>query len=198
MSGRGFLALTNLGMRNQTELLARKVDPGRRAEPELVGVPRDRRASYPEPGLVEENVAGLDDRTTEVDAAVATFLPVLEGPRAEMELAVAVRAVHRCQRAFLQARRGDDDLEDRPRRVLTLDHAVQQRMPRVLHHLEPRRAIDRAGEPVDLEGRRRHHREHVPGSRVHYHHGAGVALERPLRRFLDAPVERRVHLRAGL
>jgi hypothetical protein len=68
----------------------------------------------------------------------------------------------------------------------------------ILHDPQPRVAIDRPGETVDLEGRRRHHGQHVAVARIHHHHGAGLALHRPLGRFLHAPIDGGDDLGAGM
>src|ERR1043166_5267255 len=91
-----------LGLRNQAELLAPELHARRGSEAEGARVLRDRRAADLEPGLVVVDIAGLGERLLEIDAAVSAFLPVLERPRAQMELAVAVHAVHRGDRGFLQ------------------------------------------------------------------------------------------------
>src|SRR6266446_5372243 len=187
-----------LGLRDQAELLAPELHARRGSEAEGTRVLRDRRAADLEPGLVVEDVAGLGERLLEIDAAVSAFLPVLERPRAQMELAVAVHAVHRGDRGFLQAGRGHDDLEDGARGVLALNRAVQQRMLGVLDHAEPRRPIDRRREAIDLERRRRHERTDVPAAGIHDDDGAGLALHRLFGGFLDAPVDGGDDLRAGM
>jgi hypothetical protein len=63
-------------------------------------------------------------RFLEVDQPVTLLLPVLERPGPQLELAGAVRAIERRERALLQAGGGDDDLEDRARRVLGLQGPV--------------------------------------------------------------------------
>src|SRR5207249_4523132 len=124
----------------------RQVDPGRLREAERTGVLDDRRRADLEPRLIEEDVAGVYDGLVEIHQPVPAFLPVLERERAQAELAVAERAVEGRDAPLLQARRGDDDLEHGPGRVLALDGAVQQREVRVLDHAQPRLAFDGPGE----------------------------------------------------
>ena len=62
-------------------------------------------------------------------------------------------------------------------------------MIRVLHHPQPGVAVDRAGEAIDLEGRRRHHGQHVAVAGVHHDHRAGLALHRALGRLLHAAID---------
>src|SRR5688500_14817283 len=191
-------SLADLGLGDEADLLAAEIETGGRAEAEGLRVLRDHRADDLEPRLVEEDVAGMNHRAVHVDGAVAFLLPVEERPRAEVELAGAVRPVGRRDGALLQAGGGHHDLEDRPRRVLALDRAVQQRVRRILHDAHPRLSVDRAGEAIDLEGRGRHHGEHVAGAWIHHHDGAGVVLHRALGRLLDPSIDRRDDLGAGL
>src|SRR5213594_2120079 len=187
-----------LGLRDQAEFLAPELDPRCCPEAEGARVFRDGGASDLEPGLVVEDVAGLGQRALEIDAAVSTLLPVLERPRSQMELTVAVHAIHRGQRGFLQPGRGHHDLEDGPRGVLALDGTVQQGMLGILNNAEPRRPVDRPGEPIDLERRRRDERADVAATGVHDHDRAGLAFHRLFGGFLDAPVDGRDDLRAGM
>src|SRR5438445_176073 len=138
------------------------------------------------------------DRMVEVDRAVAALLPVLERRCAKMKLAVAVGPVERSDAAFLQARGRHEDLEHGAVRVLGLDRTVQQRKVRILDHAHPRIAIDRASEAIDLERRRRHHREDVAAARIHDDDRAGQAVHGALGGLLDAAIDRRDHLRPSM
>src|SRR5213079_512365 len=111
--------------RHQAELLTLELDPGRSAEAEGAGVARDGRATDLQARLVEEDVARLHDRALEVDRAVAALLPVFERRGAQMELAGALGPVGGRERALLERRGRDEDLEDGGRRVLALDRTVQ-------------------------------------------------------------------------
>src|SRR5919108_2552485 len=187
-----------LRRRDEAELLGPEIDAGRLSEAERGRVLRDGGATDLEPGLIEEDVARVAHRIERVHGAVPFSFPVLERPRAQLELAVAVRAIRRCERLFLQARGGHDDLEDGARRVLTLDRPVQHREFRVLHHAQPGLAVDGPGKAIDLERRRRDHGQHVAIARIHDHPRAGVALHRLLGRLLDASIDGGDDLRARM
>ena len=130
--------------------------------------------------------------------AVAALLPILEGPLAEMELAVAVDTVHGREAAFLQPRRRHDDLEDGARGVLALQGAIHEGRQGIPHELEPLLAVEVAREAVEREGRARGQGEDVATSRVENDHGAGLARHRALGRLLDAPIHRGDDLGAGI
>src|SRR5437588_823059 len=108
----------DLGMGQEARLLVPQLDPGRMTEAERTRILRDGGAAVLEPTLIEEDVAGLDHRPVQVNRAVATFLPVLERPRPEMELAAAVDPVEGRQRPLLEPGRRDHDLEPGARGVL--------------------------------------------------------------------------------
>src|SRR2546426_6123411 len=114
-----------VGTRHQAVLLALELDPGRRAEAEGARVAHERHAADLQARLVEEDVARLHDRALEVDRAVAALLPVFERRGAQMELAGALGPVGGRERALLERRGRDEDLEDGGRRVLALDRTVQ-------------------------------------------------------------------------
>ena len=94
-------------------------------------------------------------------------------------------------------RGGDDDLEQRARRVDPLHGPVQERPRRILHQREPRLAVQRPREPLDGVRRVRGQGEHVAVARIHDHDRARARAERVLGRLLDPPVDRRPHVRAG-
>src|SRR5438552_2133089 len=192
------LVLARLRLGDETDPLGAELDPGGRAESERFRVLRDGRAADLQSLRVEIHVARLRDAAAEVDGAMTFLLPVLPRAVPEVELARAVHLVHRRDRAFLKARGHQHDLEHRSWRILRLAGAVEQRMVGILHEPQPRGAIDVAGELVDLEGRRRHEREHVAVARVHHHHGARLALHRFLGELLDAAVDRGDDLGAGM
>src|SRR5262249_19162993 len=131
-------------------------------------------------------------------AAVALRLPVAERPAAEWKLALAVHAVGGRERSFLQPGRSEHHLEDRARRVLALDRAVEQREVRILHDAQPRVAVDGAGEAVDLEGGRRDHREDVAVARIHHDDRARFAFHEPLGASLYAAIHGRAARRPGM
>ena len=126
------------------------------------------------------------------------LLPVAEDAAAEGELALAVDPVRGREGALLQPGRREHHLEDGARRILALDRPVEQREVRVLHHAQPRVAIDGAGEAIDLERGRGDHGQHVAVARVHHHDGARLAVHQLLGDLLHAAVDRRHHLRARI
>ena len=183
-------ASLDLGDGQEARLLALQIHSGDTPEAERARILRDRGAPDLESGLIEEDVAGLDHRPVEVDRAVAALLPVLEGPGAQVELPATVHAVEGRERPLLQACRRHHDLEDRARRVLRLERAIEHRVVGITHDGEPRVTIDRPREAVDGEGRRRRHRQDVAVSRIHHDDRSGATLQGLLRGLLDAPVDR--------
>ncbi len=194
----GPLARARARERDDSEPLAAQVDAGRHAQPERMRVLGHGLAADLQAGLVEVHVARVGDGGTQIHVAVAAGLPVLEGPVAERELPVAVDAVHRGDQPFLQAGRGHHDLEDRARRVLALQGPIHQRGLRILHQAEPFLAFEVAGEAVQRKGRARGQREHVAIARVHHHHRARLPGHGLLGHLLDAAIDRRDHLGAGI
>ena len=67
--------------------------------------------------------------------------------------------------------------------------AIQQGMGRILDDGQPCRAVDGAGEAVDVEGRRGDHGQHVAVARIHDHHRPRVAVHGSLGRLLDAAID---------
>jgi hypothetical protein len=58
----------------------------------------------------------------------------------------------------------------------------------ILDGPQPRVAIDRPREAVDLESRGGDHGQHVAVARIHHHHRAGLALHRALGHLLHPPI----------
>src|SRR5262249_35431410 len=184
--------------RKQSELFGAELNTRGGAEAERGAILHDGGSADLEAGAVEKDVARVGDGGHQIDAAVALRLPVAEHPAAEWKLALAVHAVGGRERSFLQPGRSEHHLEDRARRVLALDRAVEQREVRILHDAQPRVAVDGAGEAVDLEGGRRGHREDGAVARVHHRDRAPFAFHELPGDFRYAGIHGGDDLRAGM
>ena len=105
--------------------------------------------------------------------------------------------MHVLRNAFLQAGHGHQDLEGRPRRELSLDGLVHQRMIGVSDELVPVCAIDADCESVGIEAGTRDHSKDFTVTRVHGHDGTVAVAESQLRGVLQVFVDGQFQVLAG-
>ena len=207
----GELAVAPLAVGHEPAVLARQIDPGGLAEPELACPVLEHRAWFVErrAELVEEHVRGDLQRARQRERPVDRVAGVLELAAAVLEHAGIVE--HGARRDYPLVDRGErgDRLERRAGRIARRDRAVEQRRA-VLGRVEPveRRLVDRLGEQVGVEARVRAERQHLAVARVERHESTcvrrvAVALrrldragDRVLRGALQPEVEREPQLAA--
>ena len=129
---------------------------------------------------VEVHVARADDRLVQVHPAVSALLPAMELVVTEMHAAAAEDALRRIDGVLLERGGGDDDLEGGPRRILSLDRLVRERMQRIGDQLTPLVLGDAAREEIGIEGRLRHHRQHAAVVGIHHDDGTLLIAHRLL------------------
>src|SRR5208282_173458 len=175
--------------RNGAGILVIEIDAGLDSETELIGPFRNPIDAELLSNVVKIDVARPHDRIVELDGAVARFAPAMILASAEPHSAGAVVGGIGTKRAFLESCDRIDNFEGRAGRINSLDDAIFQRMVRVGGQFAPRRRLDAAAEDVGVEGRMRHHREHVAVSRIERDEGAVLPGHRILRDLLEIEID---------
>ncbi len=186
--------------RDKAGLLSDQRDLSGQAETELSSVSGDGWNADLEPELVEERVARTDNGLVEIEVSPIPVLPVFEAPLPQLKARSATQPVEGRDDPLLERRGGDDDLEQRPRRILTLDRPIQERVLGVLHQAEPHLPLQVAREGIQREGRARGHGEKVPAPGIQHHHRPRVFAHGLLRYLLDPAIHGGDHVssRTGL
>src|SRR4030042_3055100 len=111
--------------------------------------------------------------------AEASLTPLLPAPKIPISVGEGARAAWlrvRSGRSRFQACNGSDDLEDRPRRILSLNPFVLKRVIRILHKRFPFFWQNVSGKNIWFKRRLAHHGQDSPRFRVHGDEGPGLIL----------------------
>src|SRR2546425_13160312 len=109
------------------------------SQTELGGVVRKTVDAETNSDVIEENIAGFENRFVQIHNSVS-FLPInpaLELPPIKRPVPWAKRSETLRRDFVFQHRRGGHDLKDRARSKLRLNGAIQQRMLRIFVELLP-------------------------------------------------------------
>ena len=174
---------------HQARGLVGQVDPGGRAQAELLPPGGEARDLQLDPELVEVDVARPRDGLPEVDDAVAPLGVAVADRPVDGVVAGAIDGGAGRDHALLEAGHRGHDLEGAARRVEALDDPVHEGGLGVGGELLPEAGLDAGGEAVGVVGGGRGEGQDLPRLGVEGHRAARAASEHRLRRLLQLRVE---------
>ena len=120
-------------------------------------------------GVVEEDVAGNFDCVRHRHRAVSLFPPAAEAAPEEDRAAAAIERRSRTDGPVRQTGHGHHGLENRSRRVHTLNGAIELDLEWIRHDCLPNLGRESLRVDVRIECRRRHHGQHFAVARIEGH-----------------------------
>src|ERR1700730_15427393 len=122
--------------------------------------------------VVEKNIAALEDRFAQVHNTVGALAvdPAFELPSIKCRIPGTKRREAFRRDVVFQHSRGRYDFENRSRRKLRLNRAIQQRMQGVFVELPPLLTRNANGEIIRVGRGATDHGKYLAGSRIKRHH----------------------------
>src|SRR5438270_2615354 len=185
--------------RHQSGQLLWEIDSSLVPEPEFAAVVRKAVYAQAHSSVIGENITGFEDRFMRHHYAVRAFPedPALELPAVEGGVTGAKRREVFRRIFVLQHNCGGHDFEHRPRRKLSLDGTIEQRLLPVLVETLPIVCRDTHGEIIWVQGRMAHHRQDFAGARVQRDGGSRARSQGLLGNLLQIVIDRQQNLLSG-